>query len=199
MLYVNFPSHQTFRPQNRKRRHKPLKRHKTDSQMAPRFSPAGSRGPRPSVATFRSLVEAPHDVTGARRPSSPRRSPGKPKPGCHNKNLILSLSKDDPVGGAVRACWSVLRQAQDEESRDRLGSYGRPENPLQALEKAQNRLGPRSGRREAAGRAPRRRRPGASSVRRRVTGARRPPGRSGRPENPSRAAMTGPHPEPVEG
>ncbi len=36
-----------------------------------------------------------------------------------NNNLILSLSKDDPVGGDVRARWSVLRQAQDEGRRGR--------------------------------------------------------------------------------
>jgi hypothetical protein len=41
-------------------------------------------------------------------------------PGCHNMNLILSLSKDDPVSGGVRARWSVLRQAQDEGRKGRL-------------------------------------------------------------------------------
>ena len=38
-------------------------------------------------------------------PLENRRKPG----GGHNKNLILSLSKDGPVGGGVRARWSVLR------------------------------------------------------------------------------------------
>ena len=35
----------------------------------------------------------------------------------HANSLIPSLSKDDPVGGEVRAPWNVLRQAQDEARR----------------------------------------------------------------------------------
>ncbi len=110
-----------FVTENRKRRHKPFKRRKIDSKMAPWFRPAGSRRPRPSPAAARGPVgEAPRDVTAARRPS---------------------------------------------------GRSSRPENPPQALEKPQNRLGPRSSQRGSDRRrgAPRRRPPRALSRRRRAT------------------------------
>ena len=41
-----------------------------------------------------------------------------------SKSLILSLSKDDPAGGTVRARWNVLRQAQDEVDKLRTRSTG---------------------------------------------------------------------------
>ena len=76
----------------------------------------------------------------ARRLASPLGRPRRdrnvfPSPGCHHKNLILSLSKDDPVGGDLSARWTPLREAQDEGRRGRLGSYDRNRNAPQPAEK----------------------------------------------------------------
>ena len=58
-----------------------------------------------------------------------------------SKNLILSLSKDDPGGGTVVAIWSVLRQAQDEDRRRRSAVASARNFPRRPLKSPDSRPG----------------------------------------------------------
>ena len=53
----------------------------------------------------------------ARKILTPRNGRAGRESGAYSTDLILSLSKDDPVGGDVCVSPRVLRQAQDEVGR----------------------------------------------------------------------------------